>query len=412
MITNKIKSLLASKYKLLVNFFTKTNDSLITIIPHGGCEIDGYNFINYKSDSALTFLHYLLEKYGDKFEYQVCTGNNERSFLQKEVARLYPKMKIRMIQHPLIKNDNSSEPFYKSVARSKYIFTSQALPLNYTTKKQRFFYLGYYACNLKNDFIDMYLNSKSKYNHTYTKFFTPSLLFSQLNSIVYSSPLKKFEITGLTRNDNLLSKYECHQLDKLIDESVDYPVKNVFLYTPTHRDYEWNGGEIRYIMGFPLDNNLIEKFLEQNNAVIIIKLHSHQNADVISKDIPKGILLHKSSHYFGLTELFQKANFLISDYTSAYYDYLVLDRPVLFNFYDYEKYQTTRGFSFDPITSLWAGEKFVNQESMIGKMKKVMKEDTYKSQRKFVRDLIFKYIDTKACERVYNRVFNDKETYR
>lgn len=401
------RSFLAAKYKLIINLVTKTKDNLITIIPHGGCEIDGYNFINYKSDSALTFLHFLLENYGDKFEYQVCTGNNEREFLQNEATRLYPGLKIRMIQHPLIKNNKESESFYKSIARSKYVFTSQAIPLNYTTNKQKFYYLGYYACNLKNDFIEMYLNSKSKYNRTYTKFFSPSLLFSQLNSIVYSTPLNKFEVVGLVRNDNLLLPYDCPQLDKLIKETVDYPVQNVFLYTPTHRDYEWNGGETRYIMGFPLNNKTIESFLQQHKAIIIIKLHSHQNADVISKEMPKGILLHKSSQDFGLTELLQRADYLITDYTSAYYDFLIMDKPVLFNFYDYEKYKEERGFSFDPISSLWAGEEFTNQESMIDKMEKVMKEDTHKTQREFVRNLIFKYIDSNACKRVYNAVFDD-----
>lgn len=40
---------------------------------------------------------------------------------------------------------------------------------------------------------------------------------------------------------------------------------------------------------------------------------------------------------------------LITDYTSAYFDFLLLDKPVVFNFYDFEEYSETRGFSFTPI---------------------------------------------------------------
>lgn len=408
MLIKTIKSALYKYYILLVTSTIKTKKNLITIVPHGGCEIDGYNFMNYKSDSALTFLHFLIENYGNKYEYQVCTGNNERCYLQKEVSKRYPNIKVQMIQHPIIPNDKNSEPYFKSFARSKYIFTSEALSLTSPLKKeQEMYYLGYYACNLKNDYISHYIKAKNKYNRNYKKFFSPSLLFSQLNSIVYSVPLDKFNLVGLTRNDNLVQPYNCPQLDKLISDSVDYPVRNIFLYTPTHRDYEFHGGESRYIMGYPLDNKRIEEFLSSNNAIIIIKLHSHQNAKVISKEMPKGVILHKSSQHFGLTELLQKADYLITDYTSAYYDFLIMDRPVLFNFYDYEKYVATRGFSFNPIESLWAGEQFTNQDQMIEKMKMVMTNDTFKEQRKFVRNLIFKYIDSKTCERVYNTVFND-----
>ncbi|MDE5886274.1 MAG: CDP-glycerol glycerophosphotransferase family protein [Muribaculaceae bacterium] len=402
---HKIKYCIGKVLSKLILLTTHKEQNLITFIPHGGCETDGYNFINYKSDSALTMFRYIADKYGDQYSYQISAGDNEIVTLQEKAKEKFPHLNIKIIPHPLITKRIST--VIKSIAQSGHIFSSQALPLDYAVKGQNIYYLGYYAGNFKNDFVEKYKTNSNLYNLTQKIFFSPSLLFSQLNSIVYNSPLSKFVITGLVRNDNLLKKYDCPSLDKWLDSAVDYNVKKIFLYTPTHRDYEQHVSSERNILGFPIDKHNLESFLEKNQCVIIVKLHSIQNRKVISSDLPKGIILYQSSKEFGLTELLQKADFLISDYTSTYYDFLLLDRPVLFNFYDFDRYKATRGFSFDPIEPILAGEIFTDQKSMIEMMGKVLKEDRFKEKRHFVRDLIFKYKDDKAAERVYNYIFND-----
>lgn len=385
--------------------FSKDKD-LLTFIPHAGCEIDGSNFINYKSDSALTFFHYIAIKYGKKYKYQIAAGDDKKNELQDKVSRYYPELKVRIISHPAL----SHSRFSPSIALSKsyYIFSSQAIPFDYiSNKRQEVYFLGYYALNLKNDINDQYIANHKWYNRAYTCFFSPSLLFSQINSLVYNVPISKFYIAGLARNDNINKFCECPKLNNWIITSVEYDVKKIFLYTPTHRDYEESVSVVRRgIMGFEFNKDEIELFLKDINAVIIVKIHSRQNVEALRRDLPNGVLLHESSEDYGLNELLQKADFLISDYTSAYYDYLLLDRPVLFNFYDFDMYRNTRGFSFDPIEPIFAGEVFVDQKSMIEKMSLVLNEDNYKEKRHFVRDLIFKYKDMRASERVYNHVFN------
>ena len=391
-----------------INFTANRDSSLLTFIPHVGCELDGYSFLNYKSDSALSMFHYIVEKYGTRYRYQIAAGECEKVELQIKAKELYPNLDIQIFPHPQLCSHGFAP--YVALSRSKYIFTSQAIPMIHLNSEQEVYYLGYYSGNFKNDFIKQYQVVGDKYNRTYKLFFSTSLLFSQINSIVYNTPLSKFVITGLVRNDNLLEPYDCPKLDEWIKQSVDYEVKKVFLYTPTHRDYEKGSNDKRGILGFTMDREEMESFLVRNNIVIIIKLHSHQNLDALNDEVPKGILLHKSSSQYGLNELLQRSDYLITDYTSAYFDYLLLDRPVLFNFYDYDIYSETRGFSFDPISPILAGEKFSDQKTMIEKMQLVMRKDTYKEQRHFVRDLLFKYKDHNAAQRVYNYVFDDKKT--
>lgn len=391
-----------------INVCTHKDSSLLTFIPHGGCEKDGYNFLNFKSDSALTLFNYIVNQYGDKYKYQIAVGESEKARLQNAVKESYPELSINMISHPSI--CKSSFTVCKEISKSRYIFTSQAYPFDYITRTQNLYYLGYYSGNFKNDFISTYNELQNKYKKAYKEFFSPSLLFSQLNSIVYNIPLENFSITGLVRNDNLFKPYNCPELDNWIKSSVNYSVEKVFLYTPTHRDYEEHSTQKRSLLGFDIDRESLERFLKDNKAIIIIKLHAHQNIEALKSELPHGVILHKSSNVYGLNELLQRADYLISDYSSTYYDYLLLDRPVLFNFYDFNIYKETRGFSFDPIDSIIAGESFTDQESMIEKMNKVIREDFYIEKRRFVRDLLFKYKDDKAAERVYNHVFNVKKT--
>lgn len=405
---DSLKRIIEIVIRRIIVSTTKEDGKSLTFIPHGGCEKDGYNLLNYKSDSALTMFRYIADNHGNKHKYQIAAGENEISRLQKIADEEYPCLDIRFFVHPgLCKSLKTRLRTCKSMSGSKYIFTSEAIPFDYISKEQKVYYLGYYSGNFKNDFIAHYQLHKKLYSRAYTNLFSTSYSFSQVNSLLYNIPLSRFVITGLVRNDNLLLPYNCSQLDNWIKSEVDYDVKHVFLYTPTHRDYEREKGvSERSIMGFDILTKELEKFLADNKAVIIVKIHSAQNIDVLKKEVPKGVLLHKANSEFGLNELLQKADYLITDYTSTYFDYLLLDRPVLFNFYDFDIYKKTRGFNYDPIDSIIAGEIFIDQESMLEKMKQVMKEDHYKWKRKFVRDLIFKYQDSNAAQRVYEYIFN------
>ena len=153
----------------------------------------------------------------------------------------------------------------------------------------------------------------------------------------------------------------------------------------------------------------MESFLRESGIQIICKLHSHQNEAVISRDMPDGMMIHKSTNLYGLCELMQRADVLITDYTSTYFDYLLLDRPVLFNFYDYQIYQETRGFSYDPLEPILAGDVFTDEMSFYETCDKLLKgEDNHVEKRRWVRDLQHKYTDANASDRIYNYLVEQK----
>lgn len=393
--------------KTIINRIYPKQSNLLTFIPHAGCDIDRYSIANYKSDSSLTFFYYIVNQYGNSYKYQIAIGNEDIEQHKDLAARLYPDADVSFFYLSKVKvSPLNKKSFFRAISRSKYIFTSEIIQVPWRKRNQIFTYLGYYGCNFKSDLVSFHTDKKGLNEKTYNLFCSSSQLFSYINSPVYNVDIYKFRTLGMTRDDSLLSPFNSPSLEIWLKSKVNYPIKKVFLYTPTHRDYEQSSNQIRDILGFNLNRDMISHLLQDNGIVIICKIHSHQNHDVISSNLPYGVFIHEPNSNYGLCELLQRADCLITDYTSTYFDYLYLDRPVLFNFYDFEKYQKTRGFAFDPVKSIIAGEIFTDEKSFYKAIKSVLTSDKWQDKRTFVDNLVHKYHDCNNCERIYNYIFN------
>lgn len=105
------------------------------------------------------------------------------------------------------------------------------------------------------------------------------------------------------------------------------------VYMPTHRSC----GKVNIDVEKIFDLDAIEEICKKNNAVFIIKkhyYHAEEKAD-----------LSRFERIFDITQesidtqtLLYQADVIVSDYSSAYIDYLLLDRPVILYTYDLESY--------------------------------------------------------------------------
>lgn len=401
-------------YKNVNRIFPKRPNMLV-FIPHGGMKNDAYGVDNYKSDNSLSFLNYLLSHYGKDFQYRFAVDYAEKEKVQRVLLEKYHDIDIECF--PLFGLEYLGFWSRKKIAvrnlmnvfmRASYFFTSEGCTFPYKMKNQKLIFLGYFI-PFKNDY-DVLIHNDLRYNRTYDCCITTSLLASQIIAHTYSMPLHKFQVLGFSRNDNLLSNEKNEKLENFIKQSADYPIKRVILYTPTHRDYERDiHTNVRSILGFEVNCQKLSALLKQYNALIICKVHSRQNTEALRKELPDGVVLHIPNPYYGLCELMQYSDCLITDYTSAYFDYLLLDRPVLFNFYDFDKYRKSRGFSFDPLNSIIAGDVFTDENSFYDRLKAFLEgEDKWKKQRIWVKKLVHKYTDTQSSQRIYDFVFHHK----
>ena len=83
---------------------------------------------------------------------------------------------------------------------------------------------------------------------------------------------------------------------------------------------------------------------------IIIHIRFHP---AYEEDIPKDILslenvsLFSAKKYSEIMDYLNLFDVLITDYSSIYFDYMLLERPMIFLPYDLEEYEKTVGFTMD-----------------------------------------------------------------
>jgi len=116
------------------------------------------------------------------------------------------------------------------------------------------------------------------------------------------------------------------------------------LYAPTWRQHS----EIKL---FPFDDfslTDLQNFLSKEKIIIHIRFHP-----AYEEDIPKEILalenisLFSAKKYPEIMDYLNLFDALITDYSSIYFDYMLLERPMLFLPYDLEDYEKSVGFTMD-----------------------------------------------------------------
>ena len=101
-----------------------------------------------------------------------------------------------------------------------------------------------------------------------------------------------------------------------------------------------------------------------------------------------------------LYEILPHTDMLITDYSSVYFDYLLLNKPIVFINTDLEKYRETRGLLLEPYDQWTPGLKVREFEELIKVIKNSFSEDTFIKQRKELIDIFHTYKDGKSTERL------------
>lgn len=422
---NKIIDLVLFIIKRIYYYIGKyTHKDSIMFVPHSGmCRIDLYDIINYKSDSALTFLRYMLDNnlQNEKKIIVACRDDADYSRYESFVHDNYPNREVSF--SPIFANKQYHRmeklkrhlQYCKNITKCSHVFTSITQDFSGLISNQILVDLNYYTCAMKNDILDQdspHYMGLEKVGHEYKYFIGTSEIAIRLIMPEMTIPYKRYVNLGMCRNDNVLNGDKCDWIRKEIQEKVSYPINIIVLYTPTHRDYEskLTANDKRSILGFDYNSQIFGDFLKNEGIVFICKLHPKQNAVVVESELPEGLILHKPDPRYGLTELMQVSDALVTDYTSVYFDYLLLDKPIIFNYYDLEIYKRERGVPCEPMSAISAGEIVENEEQMKQALCNLERNAVeYRQMRSFVRNLFFTNQDTQTCQRVYNYIFGQNE---
>ena len=150
--------------------------------------------------------------------------------------------------------------------------------------------------------------------------------------------------SGYPRND-VLRAGDADRIAEQVRRRVGVPAgKRVLLYAPTWRDDQYYASG-RYRFDFRFD---LERAWRQlgDDYVILIRGHHHMADDVPAGTRP-GFAVNVTG-YPDISELFLISDALITDYSSAMFDFAATGRPMVFFTYDLEQYRDNlRGFYFD-----------------------------------------------------------------
>ena len=400
----------------LLNY--RRREDVVLFYPHiGMANNDGYNIINWKSDNALILLHYILDNnlIVDSTLAVVISYNDDLELLNEYVKSKYPNRKFKFIRSCIGKSSlNDRFTYYKYFVQSKYMFTSMAYRCRpfFLYDKVRIVDLGYFPCPFK---YDVYTKEEAVRLGLEPSFDRSCLDYTICNSELakrlllptFSIDYSNFICLGQCRNDYLISaEYPTH-LRRMIESRVDYKVNKIILYTPTHRDGDTISGSVaRKLTGYDLDLYEFSNFMRSEGLIFIAKLHPKQCMSLIESELPNNIMLYKYNYEYGLSELMKVSDSLITDYSSGYFDYLLMDKPVIFNFYDFEEYRINRGFTFEPIESICAGDIINDVESFYNALLNIDKNyERYKEMRLLIKNIVYAYNDTKSTERIFLHFF-------
>lgn len=150
--------------------------------------------------------------------------------------------------------------------------------------------------------------------------------------------------SGYPRNDYLLNENNLQEINR-IKAILGVPLeKKVILYAPTWRDNQFYS-KGKYKFDLKLDLDLLKKELGQD-YVIILRMH-YLVAENIDLSSYNEFVFDLSKHE-DIRELYLISDVLITDYSSVFFDYANLKRPIIFYVYDLEDYRDNlRGFYFD-----------------------------------------------------------------
>lgn len=161
-------------------------------------------------------------------------------------------------------------------------------------------------------------------------------------SRVFSISSDRFAIIGLPRNDELIFGNNIANIKK-IKRSMSIPdSKIVILYAPTFREYKKDDRR-NCIMDLPLDIKKWKNFLGEK---YIFLLRAHYEV-VRIMNVQENSVVRDASDYQNLNELMLVSDILISDYSSIFFDYSILGRPMTPYCYDYDEYSKKRGVYLD-----------------------------------------------------------------
>lgn len=236
-----------------------------------------------------------------------------------------------------------------------------------------------------------------------------SLSKSLCTSCFFIDPRRIF-ITGQPRNDKMFTNQNKTNLSKLLSVDIS-KFSRIILFAPTFRTgmgRKDSAVKFDNVFNFEdYDQENFNAFLKDNNILFLIKLHPLEESKVLDHCCSDNIIRITNnmvqSSLIDLYDILGAIDILITDYSTIYFDFLLLNRPIIFIPYDIEEYSKSRGFLLEPYEFWTPGPKIYDFKDLLTELDGFLKDPTrYNQERIYINKIMNKYNDNLNCERVFN----------
>lgn len=348
---------------------------------------------NY-SDSPKYIYEYLAKNYPGKYEFVWALNNDTKlPYGGKKVKRF-------------------SKEYAYYLATAKYLVFNGRQPLWYRKREGQVFLETWHGTPLKKLVFDqeevMAASPKYKmqvyqqrekwdYLVSANKFSTETFK----RCFMYDKEILDY---GYPRNDILYYENKDEiaiDLKKKLGIPLD---KKTILYAPTWRDDQsYDVGKYKFELALDLAR-LKEEFGDE--YVLLLRTH-YFIADKIDVTGLEGFV-YNLSDYDDIAEIYLISDICITDYSSVFFDFANLRRPILFYTYDLEKYRDQlRGF-YISIEDDVPGPLLLTNDDVVEAIKNIDQiTEEYQEKYDIFYDRFCTYDDGKASERIVKRVFGE-----
>ena len=213
----------------------------------------------------------------------------------------------------------------------------------------------------------------------------------------------KYLAVGFPRNDWM---FNIPDRDRMIwNRFIDgHLYDKVVLYAPTWRMH----GEPTKIFPFDdFDPESLASFLAEHRILLLLRphikeLHLTHNLKTVNTlmQASSNVRLATVEEFFDANALLPFVDLLISDYSSIYHDFLLLDRPVAFIPYDFHQFDAENGFKY-PYFEYLPGPSMYDQKDLISVLTDLIRnKDPFAQSRNTLRNKLYAHLDGNACERL------------
>ncbi|WNF37325.1 bifunctional glycosyltransferase family 2 protein/CDP-glycerol:glycerophosphate glycerophosphotransferase [Bacillaceae bacterium IKA-2] len=349
---------------------------------------------NY-SDSPKYIYTYLNEQYKDDYKH-VWIFDRERNDLSD-------------IKH---KVKRFSFTYFYYLATAKYLVNNMRQPNWYEKRADQVFLQTWHGTPLKKLGMDIeevhmpgtttekykknFADETSRWDYLVSANAHSSKVFKR--AFLFNHELLEY---GYPRNDSLyMADKEVYATE--LKSKLGIPQdKKIVLYAPTWRDDEFYGkGQYKFTL--KLDLQRLKKELG-DEYFFILRTH-YLIADQLNIEGVEDVV-YNGSKYDDIADLYLISDVLITDYSSVFFDYANLKRPILFYAYDLDKYKDTlRGFYLNHQTE-WPGPILKTNDEVIKTLKNIETEYApYQKRLEEFHEIYCKWDDGNASKNVAEQV--------